>query len=132
MEEYVLYITKEGEVFKLQGGEAFLKGEFLNFNPKKEGVRKYSPNFRSGTLVAIKTKEQFSKHFLIKESKYDNLFSVHGTSIMFFEAMSKYSGKIFRVRKEDDTSDTYLSEENGGFYFHADMLVNVLSIYEEV
>jgi hypothetical protein len=132
MENNILYITKEREVFELQKGRVFFKGEFLDLYIDEEEVKEYSPNFRNGELVAIKTKKQFSKHFLIEEGDCEDLFSVNDTFLRFYDSMSVFSGKVFMVRKEDDASNTYFSEENGGFYYHADMLVRALGIYKEV
>jgi len=131
----VLYIAKDdtqkGMAFQVNDNQPFLKRKRLDFTFKPDSLKLYSPVYRVGDLVRVKTRKEFEKHFLTDSSTCpEGEFDVCDIRYGFSWSMNKFCGKTFEVTRIN--GDLYTLNGENGYSFHSDMLVRGSSLYEEV
>jgi len=105
---------------------------------KESNLTPYSPKFRIGEIVGVKTKEEFSRYFRVEKSPFSDGFFVT-TRCYFSTNMNKLSGKIFKIKSIEeegvyilDECKDYANDETAYHLFDADMLTKIPIIFKEV
>jgi len=131
----VLHTTKDGThkgmAFQVNDNRPFLKRKRLDFTFKPDSLELYSPVYRVGDIVRVKTRKEFEKHFLINPTHHlQGEFEISDVRYGFSAEMNKFCGKTFEITRKQN--DLYNLDGETGYSFHSDMLVRPFHLYQEV